>query len=378
MYPYIYRLPNWLSDIVDEYNMRNSIIDSLCQNIHAIPYLESHYATNEFNWLFLSSNINAISILEKNIDKIYWNELSSNTNALRILQRNERKIVWTYLSMNSHPEAIRMLQKNVNKIDWRYLSSNINAMDIIAYQIYPWYFIRHYFANICRCCLPCSYGHIYGNEICWSRLSSNPSATTILRNNVYDICWFDFSSNEGLTDIDIALLEKNEDEINWEKLSLNTNANAIYFLEQKSHRIRWRELSSNKNAIHLLQQNQHLIDWEMLSTNENAIDLLTKNKLYIDKDAIFTNKNGLPLCKTILLDRYNKAKMRNVAYLDDKQFTESYVKKILQMHDVFEKTINYRFIKQRMSYMKEELIAAAMHPRKITRFLDRGGDMDDF
>jgi hypothetical protein len=31
-----------------------------------------------------------------------------------------------------------------------------------------------------------------------------------------------------------------------------------------------------------------------------------------------------------------------------------------------------------MNNIKEELIAAAMHPRKIKRFLDMGGDMDDF
>jgi hypothetical protein len=40
--------------------------------------------------------------------------------------------------------------------------------------------------------------------------------------------------------------------------------------------------------------------------------------------------------------------------------------------------VNYSYLKERMSYIKEELIATAMHPRKITRFLDMGGDMDDF
>ena len=42
----------------------------------------------------LSSNPNAISILEKNPDKINWSVLSRNRNALELLKKNPDKIDW--------------------------------------------------------------------------------------------------------------------------------------------------------------------------------------------------------------------------------------------------------------------------------------------
>ena len=44
--------------------------------------------------------MNAVSILEKNLEKINWTTLSSNINAISILEKNQDKIDWKILSGN--------------------------------------------------------------------------------------------------------------------------------------------------------------------------------------------------------------------------------------------------------------------------------------
>jgi hypothetical protein len=66
--------------------------------------------TTEINWGNLLLNINAIDILEKNLDKVNWWGLSRNTNAIHILGQNLDKINWYGLSLNIN--AIHLLEKN--------------------------------------------------------------------------------------------------------------------------------------------------------------------------------------------------------------------------------------------------------------------------
>jgi len=54
---------------------------------------------SKLNWNWLSSNPNAIELLEKNQDKIDWDWLSKNPNALHLLEQNQNKINWNYLSL---------------------------------------------------------------------------------------------------------------------------------------------------------------------------------------------------------------------------------------------------------------------------------------
>jgi hypothetical protein len=74
----------------------------------------------------LSSNPNAIPILEKNLDKVNWAVLSSNQNAIPILEKNLDKVDWDILSSN--PNAIHILEKNLVKVNWNWLSYNPNAI----------------------------------------------------------------------------------------------------------------------------------------------------------------------------------------------------------------------------------------------------------
>ena len=55
---------------------------------------------NKLNWYGLSSNPNAIHLLEQNRDKINWVGLSRNPNAIHLLEQNIDKIKWIYLSSN--------------------------------------------------------------------------------------------------------------------------------------------------------------------------------------------------------------------------------------------------------------------------------------
>ena len=65
----------------------------------------------EWDYLSLSTNKNAISLLEKNLDKIDWSNLSENKNAISLLEKNLDKIDWKYLSFNKN--AISVYIKNV-------------------------------------------------------------------------------------------------------------------------------------------------------------------------------------------------------------------------------------------------------------------------
>ena len=94
------------------------------------------------------------------------------------------------------------------------------------------------------------------NKLNWEKLSSNPNA--------------------------IDLLKENPHMINWKKLSNNPNAIEMLEANINGYEINWMELSSNPNAIKLLEKNQNQIYWRILSRNPNAIKLLEKNQSEID------------------------------------------------------------------------------------------------
>ena len=88
----------------------------------------------KLDWECLSSNPNAIHILEKNLAspeglvKVNWWYLSGNPNAIHILEKKLAetegldKVDWWWLSKN--PNAIHILEKNLDKVDWEWLSRN--------------------------------------------------------------------------------------------------------------------------------------------------------------------------------------------------------------------------------------------------------------
>jgi prefoldin subunit 5 len=116
---------------------------------------------------------------------------------------------------------------------------------------------------------------------------------------------------------------------------LSRNPNAIHLLEKNLEKIDWSELSRN-HAIHLLEKNPERIQWRELSRNPNAINLLKKNEEKINWEWLSRNPS------------------------------------------IFKKSINYKYLYQRMNVIREELMMRCMHPKRLERFLEMGGEIDDF
>ena len=55
---------------------------------------------NKVNWIWLSSNHNAIYILEENLNKVDWELLSGNVNAVHILVKHLDKVRWMQFLKN--------------------------------------------------------------------------------------------------------------------------------------------------------------------------------------------------------------------------------------------------------------------------------------
>ena len=89
---------------------------------------------------------------------------------------------------------------------------------------------------------------------------------------------------------------------------------AIDVLEKNPKKFRWGLLECNTNAMHLLEKNVEILNWSVLSSNPS----------------------------------------------------------------IFTKKINYAFLRKRISLIREELIMKSMHPSRLERFLEMGGNIDDF
>ena len=109
--------------------------------------------------------------------------------------------------------------------------------------------------------------------------------------------------------------------------------------QNNKDKIDWSYLSDNPNAIDLLENNIDKIDWVYLSRNENAIHLLEQNIDKIDWELLSENPNLFEL-----------------DYLD--------------------------MSKERTKLIEQELLSKALHPSRISKYLDyyleNGGDFCDF
>ena len=265
---------------------------------------------------------------------------------------DENKLNWYGLSGNEHPNAISLLENNIDKIKWECLSYNPNAIPLLEKYQY---------------------------KMNWVVLSGNPNAIHLLEQNQYMIDWFMLSKNPNA----IHLLEKNLDKVtNWEFLS--GNPNAIPLLEANQDKIVWITFSTNPNAIPLLEKNPDKICWPLLSCNPNAIHLLEANQDKISWWRLTLNPN--PKAFQLL--------EKNLHKLDDEEvncwhnlssfpnaipFLEKNQDKISWCHlsknpSIFE--LDYQALNERCLIYKEELMMIALHPKRISAWLDAG--FEDF
>ena len=111
-------------------------------------------------------------------------------------------------------------------------------------------------------------------------------------------------------------------------------------------------------AIQLLEKNLDKIDWNILCFNPNAIHLLEKNLDKINWNWLSQNPSAIHLLK-----RYPE----NINYI---RFSSN--------PSLFKKVVNYEFLKERMDLIREELMMKCMHPSRLERWIEMGGDIDDF
>jgi len=83
----------------------------------------------------LSSNQNAIHLLEKNLDKdkVHWIWLSRNPNTIHILEQHLDKVNWSYLSSN--PNTTHLLAK-LDYVQMR-LDNKDFVQDLVAFVCHP-------------------------------------------------------------------------------------------------------------------------------------------------------------------------------------------------------------------------------------------------
>ena len=230
------------------------------------------------------------------------------------------RLDWCMLSGN--PNAISLLEKNPEEIEWSLLSRNHNAIHLLEKNL---------------------------EKVSWSELSTNPNAIWLLEKNVDKISWYWLIDNPG----NVITLFENEDKMDWYFFNLTEkekdmdrtgrmdlmdccNPYTMSFLENNPGKVDWDSLSRNPSAMFLLEKNVNRNNWDWLSANPKAISLLEKNMDKIDWSSLSENPN------------------------------------------IFEKHINYKFLKERMDIVREELMMKCMHPRRLERWLEMGGDIDDF
>jgi hypothetical protein len=275
----------------------------------------------ELDWAVLSSNTEAIDLLEARIeqggDGIDWNIFSYNKEAIYILRKPEYRKYIDWAVLSSNPSAIDLLKdkweedKQIKKVDveqynnlrnyenivaWNILSGNPNAIDLLQKKIREE-----------RKMLPEDYNSLEDNEkIAWDILSANPEAITLLEKNPDKIDWIYLSNNsspkaikllkerveyeKGLTTYAYNILTN---KIRW--LFLSNNPNAIKLLEENKNKIVWQGLSNNLKAIKLLEANQDKIDWNILSGNHEAMNLLEANQDKINWEVLSRNPKAMSL-----------------------------------------------------------------------------------
>ena len=196
------------------------------------------------------------------LDDIDWESLSSNPNAIDLLQKYSHKINWSWLSGNTNPRAIEMLKTHSHLIDWRVLSANSAAIDMLKSKIEKESKMNERQLEKLK------------DKIDWDMLSQNPNpeAIKILKANPDNINLDFLSANPAAIDI----LKANTDDISWYELSANTNPEAIELLKTKFYKINWELLSANPAGIDLLKDYPGNIKWNYLSQNPNAIKMLKK------------------------------------------------------------------------------------------------------
>lgn len=288
-------------EIKDWIEKRNLYFDAIVSNksMATLPYLRSISDFSHKNqvyyswcdilmpwckdiWSEVSSNPDAIDILEKYPNRIEWTTFCKNTSprAIKIMLENPEKIYWFTFSTNSAPEAVDYMIKNPEKIVWPSFSCNRSekALEFLVNE-YPdkidWFSL---------CCNPTPKAikilvEKSPPQIDWIHcigFLQNPAAVDVLRTKIdilenHDVYTrFVLYQNKNPDIINLILQIPYED-ISWTYVMLfhpklyrlyKTSKNDTDTIVGNLHCI-----SMEPAIIDLLEENPHKIYWEDLSKN---------------------------------------------------------------------------------------------------------------
>jgi len=349
---------------IDKLNLNNLCFNP---NIHLIlPKIIDKI--DKYHWFILCRNINAISFIKNNIDKLTYNNCWLNICTLKSI------------------ESIRLVADNIHLLDyqsWELLCKNEMAIPLLETHID--YIIKNEF--LLQLCININAIHIiekYLNlmcENCWVNLCLNKNAYLLIKNNLDKLthidCWINMCWNNNF-DIINDIIKNNLDKLNdkcW--LILCNNSSAITLIKEHPEKIDkdacfelcknsnpdvcdilknyitlmndeldfWHDLTDNyynnpskklldfiektydnnldhssfnnifasPDAMEYIEKNIHDLDNNndflyMLCTNENAIHILEKKLEKFDQhcwERLCTNINAIPIIINNL-DKLNK------------------------------------------------------------------------
>jgi hypothetical protein len=254
----------------------------LCDNPEAIPLMNrllndsscdfskiGHIKYFYSEWVLLSQNQNAISILERYLDKINWYWLSTNPSAIHLLEKNMDHIEWSQLNKNPHPRAVELLEKKPEKIIWHILSTNPSALKLLEKN---------------------------PDKIVWNMLAQNPNAIPLLEKHL-------FGDHILTTDNEIKLsglsLNPNSDMVPLFYKYLHEDFHHIDSMEEKYKRITRETLlnlvnnKKNPNAITIIEEYVYLLGIDFLESRIVNESLHEFWELLSENPHIFVENNGM-------------------------------------------------------------------------------------
>lgn len=313
----------------------------------------------------------AVEMLKKNLQLVDLNALIENPNPkiaplLEQMLDQFQFFHWSVICESNHQVILEFLERHTDKIeqsDWLYLSENPHEIAIRILQNNP-------------------------SNINFERLSGNPSGMEILKQNMDKIDWGYFSKNSHPDAI--RIIEQNLDKINWKYFAMNTHPDAIRIIEHNLHRVSldiyWMEdpnymyqvhLSQNSSAFNLLIKIPHLIRFKSALCNRSDIAMayIEANSTRINDSNIrnlVQNPNGLSLIEKLLKHGH----IREEAVLN-------YYSELVMNESFFDVDLDLlEMIKARSKIIYSELLEKALHPSRVSKWLDHhcenGGTPDDF
>jgi len=258
----------------------------------------------------------------------------------------------SHILIQFNPNAIDHIEKHHIPKHWYLLSKNPGALPYV-YRDNEMIKHDYWLSNPNPAIVPfiekCGYGQL---SLAVDDLISNPNTLHLVNHRLVSTRLKHLAINTS--PLAIELLEYYIDQLNDYEWSLvSSNPSALSLIKKHPDRINWFYLSSNPSAIHLLLQKPHLIVWGQFSKNTHplAIEHIKKNLNRV----LWSNLSRNPAAIDILKE--------------NKDRIDWYM--ISANPAIFE--YNYpRMAKEKNDIIHEELMAMALHPDRVEKWLQQG------